>query len=143
MVQQPVDFSADSVVVITGCSRGLGLEFVKQILETTESHVVATARNPQKSDALTGLSKQYQNRLKLVTLDTEDESSIKVLVLALCWGSDVIVSASSRWAVLASYLWLLCCQAAVQEVASAYSGVDLLINNAGVCESVEEPVMEM
>ena len=144
MVQQPVDFSADSVVVITGCSRGLGLEFVKQLLETTESHVVATARNPQKSDALTGLSKQYQKRLKLVTLNTEDESSIKVLVLALCWGSVcAIVSASSRWAVLASDLWLFCCQAAVQEVGNAYSGVDLLINNAGVCESVEEPVMEM
>ena len=84
MVSQPAPavFSTDSVVVITGCSRGLGLEYVKQILETTESHVVATARNPQKSDALTRLSKQYEERLKLVTLDTEDESSIKVLVLA-------------------------------------------------------------
>ena len=87
MVLQPVAFSVDSVVVITGCSRGLGLEYVKQILETTESHVVATARNPQKSDALTGLSKQYDKRLKLVTLDTEDESSIKVVILASCWGS--------------------------------------------------------
>ena len=74
-----VTFSANSVVVITGCSRGLGLEYVKQVLETTDSHVVATARNPQKSDALTGLSRQYQDRLKLVTLDTEDEASIKVL----------------------------------------------------------------
>ena len=82
MVPQPVEFSAESVVVITGCSRGLGLEYVKQILETTESHVVATARNPQKSDALNDLSKQYEKRLKLVTLDTEDESSIKVLVFA-------------------------------------------------------------
>lgn len=87
MVQKPVAFSVDSVVVITGCSRGLGLEYVKQILETTESHVVATARNPQKSDALIGLSKLYDKRLKLVTLDTEDESSIKVLVLASHWGS--------------------------------------------------------
>ena len=75
-----VTFSADSVVVITGCSRGLGLEYVKQILKTTDSHVVATARNPQKSDALTALSRQFQDRLKLVTMDTEDEASIKVLV---------------------------------------------------------------
>lgn len=105
-----VAFTADTVVVITGCSRGLGLEFVKQILDTTESHVVATARNPQKCEALTGLSSQYEKRLKLVTLDTEDEASIK---------------------------------AGVQEVGNTYSGVDLLINNAGICESVEEPVLEM
>lgn len=38
---------------------------------------------------------------------------------------------------------LFYCQAAAEEVGSAYSGVDLLINNAGVCESVEEPVLEM
>ena len=85
MVSQPlVQFSADTVVVITGCSRGLGLEFVKQILETTESHVVATARSPQKSEALTGLSSQHEKRLKLVALDTEDEASIKVRVFASC-----------------------------------------------------------
>lgn len=79
-----VAFTAETVVVITGCSRGLGLEFVKQLLDTTESQVVATARNPQKCEALTGLSSQYEKRLKLVTLDTEDEASIKVSVLASC-----------------------------------------------------------
>ena len=82
-----VAFTADTVVVITGCSRGLGLEFVKQILDTTESHVVATARNPQKCEALTGLSSQYEKRLKLVTLDTEDEASIKVWSLRHVAGS--------------------------------------------------------
>ncbi len=30
-----VTFDAQSVVVITGSSRGLGLEFVKQLLDTT------------------------------------------------------------------------------------------------------------
>ena len=73
-----VTFDAQSVVVITGSSRGLGLEFVKQLLDTTESHVVATARDPQKADSLTALAKKQPDRLKLVSLDTGDESSIKV-----------------------------------------------------------------
>lgn len=74
-----VDFTADTVVVITGTSRGLGLEYVKQLLQTTDSHVVATARNPHKTDALTALAKQHSDRLKLVVLDTADEDSIKVM----------------------------------------------------------------
>lgn len=73
-----LSFNAQSVVVITGSSRGLGLEFVRQLLDSTESHVVATARDPQKADALTALVKQKPDRLKLVALDTGDESSIKV-----------------------------------------------------------------
>lgn len=73
-----LSFNAQSVVVITGSSRGLGLEFVRQLLDSTESHVVATARDPQKADALTALVKQQPDRLKLVALDTGDESSIKV-----------------------------------------------------------------
>ena len=73
-----LSFNAQSVVVITGSSRGLGLEFVRQLLDSTESHVVATARDPQKADALTALVKQQPHRLKLVALDTGDESSIKV-----------------------------------------------------------------
>ncbi|DBA71352.1 TPA: hypothetical protein ACH3X2_011162 [Trebouxia sp. C0005] len=105
-----VSLNAQSVVVITGSSRGLGLEFVRQLLDTTESHVVATARDPQKADALTALAKQQPDRLKLVALDTGDESSIK---------------------------------AAAKEVASLYSGVDLLINNAGIDEGVETPVLEL
>ena len=73
-----LSFNAQSVVVITGSSRGLGLEFVRQLLDSTESHVVATARDPQKADALTALVKQQPDRLKLVALDTGDEKSIKV-----------------------------------------------------------------
>ncbi|DBA71249.1 TPA: hypothetical protein ACH3X2_011067 [Trebouxia sp. C0005] len=105
-----VTFDAQSVVVITGSSRGLGLEFVRQLLDKTESQVVATAREPQKAGALTALAKQQRNRLKLVALDTGDESSIK---------------------------------AAAEEIANLYSGVDLLINNAGIDEGVEIPALEL
>ena len=71
-------FTADTVVVITGSSRGLGLEYVKQILSTTESTVVATARNLAKADALHGLANKHAKRIQLVALDVSDESSIKV-----------------------------------------------------------------
>lgn len=71
-------FAEDTVTVVTGSSRGLGLGFVKRILETTKSKVIATARKPQASKPLQALSKQHPNRLTLLTLDTEDESSIRV-----------------------------------------------------------------
>ncbi|MCJ1302257.1 hypothetical protein MMC08_005060 [Hypocenomyce scalaris] len=104
------NLTAESVVVVTGSSRGLGFEFVKQILESTKSHVVATARNPDKSDALTALAKQQPDRLKLVAVDTGDESSIK---------------------------------AAAEHIAGTYSGVDLLINNAGIDEGAEQNILEL
>ena len=71
-------FTEDTVTVVTGSSRGLGLGFVKHILETTDSTVFATARKPQASEQLQALSKEHPNRLKLLTLDTEDEISIQV-----------------------------------------------------------------
>ena len=71
-------FTADTVIVITGSSRGLGLEFVKHFLEYTDSKVVATARSLSKADDLRTLMTQYSKRLQTVTLDTSEESSIEV-----------------------------------------------------------------
>lgn len=71
-------FTADTVIVITGSSRGLGLEFVKHFLEYTDSKVVATARSLSKADALRTLVTQYSKRLHTVALDTSEESSIEV-----------------------------------------------------------------
>lgn len=76
-------FSPDTVVVVTGSSRGLGLEFVKQLLENSQSRVVATARNPTGSKGLAALTEQFADRLKLVALDTSDESGIRVCTLFL------------------------------------------------------------
>ncbi len=71
-------FTTDTVTVITGSGRGLGLQFVKQILGTTDSTVVATARSLSTADQLHELVKRFSKRLHLVTMDTSDESSIKV-----------------------------------------------------------------
>ena len=73
-----VHFTADTVIVITGSSRGLGLEFVKHFLEYTDSKVVATARSLSKADDLRTLMTQYSKRLQMVALDTSEESSIEV-----------------------------------------------------------------
>ena len=71
-------FRSDTVVVVTGSSRGLGFEYVKQILQNTEATVVATARNPSKSNELQALTKKEPKRLQLVSLDSADETSVEV-----------------------------------------------------------------
>ena len=70
-------FTADTVAVVTGSSRGLGYQFVKQILGTTEASVVATARNVDKAAPLDALKKLYPKRIDIVQLDTSDEQSIQ------------------------------------------------------------------
>ena len=69
--------------VITGASRGLGLEHVKQYLEQG-FNVIAAARSPSKSDALTKLHKEYKDKLALVSLDTADSTSVKAGLMYLC-----------------------------------------------------------
>ncbi|GAA5816971.1 hypothetical protein MFLAVUS_010506 [Mucor flavus] len=63
-----------STYVITGASRGLGLEFVKQ-LSSKGNTVFALARNPEASE---GLQKLVDNKKVFAfKLDALDESSIK------------------------------------------------------------------
>jgi NAD(P)-dependent dehydrogenase (short-subunit alcohol dehydrogenase family) len=58
-------------VLVTGASRGLGLEFVRRFSERGD-HVFATARNPQKVAEW----KSFSN-VTPVALDVTDETSIK------------------------------------------------------------------
>ncbi|KAK9858414.1 hypothetical protein WJX84_005058 [Apatococcus fuscideae] len=88
-------FSPDTVVVVTGASRGLGLEFVKQLLKTSQSRVVATARNPTGSKGLSALVEQFADRLNLITLDTSSDSSIEqaaAAVAKLHGGIDILIN---------------------------------------------------
>lgn len=62
--------------VITGASRGLGLEFVKQV--SLQGHLVfALARHPESSGPLQALLKDRENVIA-VKMDTTCENSIKV-----------------------------------------------------------------
>jgi len=62
-----------STVVITGCSRGLGLEFVRQ-LAARGDRVFAGARRPESSPELLALAKAHPERLTVLPLDVTREA---------------------------------------------------------------------
>eukprot|EP00050_Salpingoeca_kvevrii_P006732 m.291299 g.291299 ORF g.291299 m.291299 type:complete len:245 (+) comp12452_c0_seq1:40-774(+) len=95
-----------AVTLVTGASRGIGLEFVRQLLRRGDK-VVATCRNPDKAVPLKELVASYsEDQVAVVPLDTSDESSISALAGHLSKVSFV------------------------QE-----HGLDVLINNAGISSS--------
>jgi NAD(P)-dependent dehydrogenase (short-subunit alcohol dehydrogenase family) len=65
-------------ILITGASRGLGLEFTKQYLERGDN-VIATCRQPEKAKELEGLQKDFGKRLEIEQLDVTSEKSKDVL----------------------------------------------------------------
>ncbi|SCZ89184.1 BZ3500_MvSof-1268-A1-R1_Chr9g10322 [Microbotryum saponariae] len=93
--------------VVTGASRGLGLELVRQLLSTRpENRVIALARNPSMAKDLNELVKTQENegRGLVFKADVTDEPSL---------------------------------QAAAKEIeASSFgkNGIDVLINNAGIAQ---------
>lgn len=65
-------------ILVQGASRGIGLEFVRQLLARGEvAKLLATCRDPKTAAGLTGLQQQDQ-RLRVLTLDVEDEASIRL-----------------------------------------------------------------
>ena len=88
--------------VVNTASRGIGLEFVTQLLHREGATVFAVCRSPDVPDALSKLTSEYgEERLKVITgVDLEDPKSIE-------HGCQVIAEQCSE-------------------------GVDLLINCAGI-----------
>tara|TARA_B100000686_G_scaffold58877_1_gene63290 strand:+ start:3511 stop:4206 length:696 start_codon:yes stop_codon:yes gene_type:complete len=68
-------------VFITGTTRGIGLELVRQFLEAG-SKVFATARHPE-SDALQSLKAVHGDELQLLTLDVTNSTEIQAAVTSL------------------------------------------------------------
>ena len=65
--------------LITGANRGLGLEFVRQLLARGDA-VIACCREPDKASELHGLGKNgASERLKIFALDVEDAAEIAAL----------------------------------------------------------------
>ncbi|XP_071717001.1 uncharacterized protein [Rutidosis leptorrhynchoides] len=66
------------VSMVQGASRGLGLEFVKQLLErNSQERVIATCRNPSGAAGLIELKNKFYERLDIQSLDLTDESTIE------------------------------------------------------------------
>jgi NAD(P)-dependent dehydrogenase (short-subunit alcohol dehydrogenase family) len=68
-------------ILITGSSRGIGLEFTKRYAEDGWT-VIATARNPASADKLQELAKKHKN-IRLETLDVADVKSVDALAAKL------------------------------------------------------------
>ena len=68
--------------LVTGANRGIGLEFVRQLLQGGDS-VWATARQPSRSDDLIDLQNSYPQKLYLVELDLTSPESLGRLRSAL------------------------------------------------------------
>jgi len=64
---------------ITGCNRGLGLEFVQQLLVRGQ-RVIATCRDIATATDLTALALKYSGQLSLIEMDVADEASMREAV---------------------------------------------------------------
>ncbi|KAG8726259.1 hypothetical protein FRC12_023561, partial [Ceratobasidium sp. 428] len=66
--------------LITGSSRGLGLEFVTQLVNNPNNVVLATCRNPDTAAGLKTLTAEGDGRVRgklhVIPLDVADETSI-------------------------------------------------------------------
>lgn len=69
----------NAIFVVTGASRGIGLQFVKSLLERTQGKIVACVRSPDKVDHLDSVIQSLPDptRVMKIQLDVEDQASIE------------------------------------------------------------------
>ena len=70
-----------NTILITGCNRGIGLEFVKQYAQD-DWQVYATCRDPKSAQELQSLSKQYPS-ISIHALDVANKKEILALAQEL------------------------------------------------------------
>ena len=80
--------------LVTGASRGLGLEFVRQLLARGD-HVIAACRHPGKASDLNRLAGDHPGRLHVLPLDVADEKSRNAFAHELplvAYGIDLLIN---------------------------------------------------
>lgn len=86
-------------VLITGCSRGIGLGLVAKFLENRKYYVIATCRSPNKQHKLRALVSKHAARATIVPLDISNETSIVqsiARVTAITNRIDVLINNAAR-----------------------------------------------
>lgn len=79
-------------VVITGASRGIGLELARQAV-TAGHEVLAVARNPANSPELARLQQQVSGRLRIIQADVRTPDAAETISAALDFaGIDVLIN---------------------------------------------------
>jgi NAD(P)-dependent dehydrogenase (short-subunit alcohol dehydrogenase family) len=68
-------------VLVTGASRGLGLEFVRQYAPAAQ--VIACCRNPGRAVELAGVAARFPGRVRVEALDVTDHPAIRALAAKL------------------------------------------------------------
>jgi len=76
-------------VLVTGTSRGIGLEFTRQYLEAGH-RVFALARSPGQSAGLGALAERYPDALVRVECDVSDDASVARACKTVAWATDVL-----------------------------------------------------
>lgn len=67
-----------ATILITGASRGIGLEFVRQYAAAGE-RVIATCRDPERAAQLKALAASYPGSVQVEPLDVTDHAAIEAL----------------------------------------------------------------
>ena len=89
-----IELAANRRVLVTGANRGLGLEFVHQLLARGD-RVIATCRRPHDAETLTALAVLHPAALRVLPLDVTDPASRATLIAAVAaeWGSvDLLIN---------------------------------------------------
>jgi len=64
--------------MITGANRGIGLEFVRQLIQNSGNRIFAATRKPEESKELQALAQANQQSLIVIKMDVQSDAEIAV-----------------------------------------------------------------